>query len=116
MAGHQKEHSAAVMLDHQKFHDKVDIKKLCEVAHALQYPMALLVGGLDMTVGVRTLRLSKRLSEPILAATGILPGDGQAVSRARAYVFFPMKRMHMINEKMQTDGECCRLWARRHEA
>ena len=67
--------------------------------------MALLAVGLDMAAGVRTLRRPQRLSQQFLAATGILPGDGQAVSWARTYVYFPLQRLEMRGQKLKAEEE-----------
>ena len=79
------------LLDLRKFYDQVAIPDLIEASKALRYPLRLLVLAMDAYLGVRMLTSSGAVHSGILPHGGILPGCGQAVSQARAYLHEPMK-------------------------
>ena len=105
LALHQGFQGAGLLLDLRRFYDSVNLADLVDAAIELNYPLRLLALALDSYLGVRILTLSGCIHKGILPSGGILPGCGQAVSLARAFLFAPFEAT-----SKSVSGQSLREW------
>ena len=85
---------AGSLVDLEKFYDKCDLGYVVDAAEQLGYPGELIILAIECCLGVRTITVQGQTQAVCKAATGLLPGCGQAVSLARCILFPVLAFVH----------------------
>ena len=77
--------------DEEKFYDNIDIVQLMDKAEALEYPLCILVLGLQLHVSPRGLKCYKHCPGLVLPRNAIIAGCSQSTTFARILLFRMLK-------------------------
>ena len=104
-----------------KFYDNVSLNFLARAAKELGYPARMLLLGLEAALGGRRLKMGQLVSSSdIHPGNGILAGDGQATSFARAFLWpvlaYVKKRVPEITLRQFVDDLRIRATGTKNEA
>ena len=91
--------TGACLWDVAKFFDSVDVALLIANAKAMAYPLVELAVAVQQYVAKRALQRGGHTGEPFEVTTSILPGCGQAVPLARAYLRGPVGQVQAHGAK-----------------